>query len=1056
MKVEQTTRKSGKLKIDTSKSTSGVSITPENSAVVYSDKILETALALKATYGAKYSDQYYLDYASRMSYIGMVERFSEPRAKRISECPIQNPDWQGYSYEEIIEMENNGVEIPQDVILWAHAQQESDIVAYDIIETEQNSDDNSSTEEVTNGFDVTALQKKAKQYTTKAEKAQKDAEAKTEEFNVLAQKAVKIKKDKQDSYKNELNKLSALTTEWQKLEEKNKSNSLTASEQKRHKELSQTLKGSTNNSTMKEIKFDSAELDDLLASMDNLDAMIVENMETAADVIKAGDELSKYDKRFNSNQQVHSSQSYQIASPGSLASNIGTPTDSIAVVAISTGKDLEHSSNDVTSLIGNEENTELKEFARDYSRAAQEALKSSNQTVQTPTDEGNKDKQVQDNSEKSKENPEKPTSATPASASTEQSGGNTQAEAQGNDLGSNKGYFVYPANGSPAAAIAATVVSSVSTADLREKQGKVNQTEKGLKKDLKKTEADVKKLLRNNKKLEASHEMNMQKVAGMNLELDNLYTQKKTEMENAMQSQKTKKQSGAKAEIELPQMDFSQEEGLISEISSISSQDAVLKQTLKLEKTRVQNSITKNEKTTQKLGEQDKQLKERNKNNKTVGICTVVCGSLTTTLGAWNLSVAVPMLSQGLAMMAFPPTAAAGSALAAFATKWIIYAGAQLLSGSGAITAGSVGIAASNDVSDDLKKHEQSIKDSNTRSLANHKDARQTDKLLKNWDAIEVPSLAVPSVNSQMAEEEPQFEAPEQNGTSATKNVTFGTVKDITKPQGNNPNTIYNSMPVSGKKQNNQTAQSPLGSNSAQKGQISQSQQSAKPKNVKQKQEPEITGNNQNAPILSSNAQQAQAEQTPKAQKDNILAQLQTNDREGQAIASSVNDKTNQILKNNLAKAQGLSRRFEELNADVQGQNVQQDDDKEVKALQNEFNTDSSEVERLVQSSLQRAANASKTSKDTSVENQNISEADMTAIIKDVYSEEEIASKTTEDDDTNVLAASASTNAGIVKNTTTDDKVERKLARFNNDSIIESRKKMKKVQAVSAASGGKT
>ena len=159
MKVEQTTRKSGKLKIDTSKSTSGVSITPENSAVVYSDKILETALALKATYGAKYSDQYYLDYASRMSYIGMVERFSEPRAKRISECPIQNPDWQGYSYEEIIEMENNGVEIPQDVILWAHAQQESDIVAYDIIETEQNSDDNSSTEEVTNGFDVTAYKK---------------------------------------------------------------------------------------------------------------------------------------------------------------------------------------------------------------------------------------------------------------------------------------------------------------------------------------------------------------------------------------------------------------------------------------------------------------------------------------------------------------------------------------------------------------------------------------------------------------------------------------------------------------------------------------------------------------------------------------------------------------------------------------------------------------------------------------------------------------------------------------------------------------------------------
>lgn len=1068
MKVEQTTRKSGKLKIDTSKSTSGVSITPENSAVVYSDKILETALALKATYGTKYSDQYYLDYATRMSYIGMVERFSAPRAERISACPIQDPDWQGYSYEEIIEMENNGVQIPQDVVLWAHAQQESDIVAYDILETEENTDDNSTTEEVTDGFDVTALQKNAQKYTTKAEKAQKEAIAQTEEFNVLAQKAEKIKKEKQDTYKNELRQITALTDEWKKLEEKNKSNSLTSSEQKRYKELSQTLKGNTNNSTMKEIKFDSAELDELLASMDSLDAMIVENLETSADVIKAGEELSKFEKRFHSGLQIHSSQSYQIASPGNLESNIGTPNSSIAELAVSTGKDLEHSSNEVTSLISNEASEELKTFAQDYSRAAKEALKSSNQVDQKQPEQGDKDKQVEDYSETSKTNTEKSTAAPAAasSASTQNAGANTQAEAEGNELGSNKGYFVFPASGRPEAAIAATVVSAISTADLKNKQGKVNATEKGLKKDLKKTQADVKKLLNNNKKMEASHAMNMQKVAGMNQELDNLYNQKTMQMEQAMQSAKSQKRSnGSKGEIELPQMDFSQEEGLISEISSVSAQDAVMKQTLKLEKTRVQNSITKNEKTTQKLGEQDKQLKERNKNNKTVGINTVICGSLTTTLGAYNMAMAVPMLSQGLAMMSFPPTAAAGAVLAAFATKWIIFASAQLLTGPGAITAGSIGIASSNDVSDDLKKHEQSIKDSNAQSLANHRDARQTDKLLKNWDAIEIPSLAVPSMNSQMAEDEPQFEAPQENGTSATKNVTFGTVKDITKPQGNNPNTIYNSMPVSGKKQNNQTAglaQTPEKQGSAQKQTVQNpqfAQQQTNAEKQPQKTSPVTAANRQNAqmtPAVNANAQQVQAEQTPKAQKDNIIAQLRTNDREGQALENSADDNSNKVLRNNHSKSQTLSRRFEELNEEIQAVNVQQDEDKEIKALQNEFTKDSSEVEKLVQSASARVANASKTSsEETPVENQNISEADVTAIIKDVYSEEEIASRTTEDDDTNVLAASASTNAGIVKNTTTDDKVERKLARFNNDSIIESRKKMKKVQAVSAASGGR-
>ena len=75
------------------------------------------------------------------------------------------------------------------------------------------------------------------------------------------------------------------------------------------------------------------------------------------------------------------------------------------------------------------------------------------------------------------------------------------------------------------------------------------------------------------------------------------------------------------------------------------------------------------------------------------------------------------------------------------------------------------------------------------------------------------------------------------------------------------------------------------------------------------------------------------------------------------------------------------------------------------------------------------------------------------------YTDAEIDAKISDDsdEDSNIVAASASINAGsnIVKSTNTDDKLSRKLSRFNNDSIIESRKKMKKVQAVSASSGKK-
>ena len=88
-----------------------------------------------------------------------------------------------------------------------------------------------------------------------------------------------------------------------------------------------------------------------------------------------------------------------------------------------------------------------------------------------------------------------------------------------------------------------------------------------------------------------------------------------------------------------------------------------------------------------------------------------------------------------------------------------------------------------------------------------------------------------------------------------------------------------------------------------------------------------------------------------------------------------------------------------------------------------------------------------------------MSDSELISIIKDVYTDEEIEARISDDsdDDSNVTAASASINASanIVKSTNTDDKLARKLSRFNNDSIIESRKKMKKVQAVSASSGKK-
>ena len=104
MKVNS--KKTG-LNIDYSQNTTGITLSdiPEDKLALYSQKTIENACRLKAKYGNKYSDEYYLNYSSRDSYIRMVENFSESKRTNAAMCAVQDPNWQGYSYEEIIQME---------------------------------------------------------------------------------------------------------------------------------------------------------------------------------------------------------------------------------------------------------------------------------------------------------------------------------------------------------------------------------------------------------------------------------------------------------------------------------------------------------------------------------------------------------------------------------------------------------------------------------------------------------------------------------------------------------------------------------------------------------------------------------------------------------------------------------------------------------------------------------------------------------------------------------------------------------------------------------------
>ena len=210
-----------KLRMNEIYNTAGITFDPALTAN-YTEEEIEKAKQVKAKHiseqerAAKeghtielFTDEYYLDMAKSLKLKYLIGRSKAIYDKSILGCPVQDPKWAGYSYSEILEMENNGITIPEEVRQWAHAQQEADITDYIMISESASSDDiAASSEESTNNNDLNSLQKKAKQYIIQAEKAQKEAEIQYNEYKEVAKNANYIKRKKENSYKKEMEKFS--------------------------------------------------------------------------------------------------------------------------------------------------------------------------------------------------------------------------------------------------------------------------------------------------------------------------------------------------------------------------------------------------------------------------------------------------------------------------------------------------------------------------------------------------------------------------------------------------------------------------------------------------------------------------------------------------------------------------------------------------------------------------------------------------------------------------------------------------------------------------------
>lgn len=730
MKVNS--KKTG-LNIDYSQNTTGITLSdiPEDKLALYSQKTIENACRLKAKYGNKYSDEYYLNYSSRDSYIRMVENFSESKRTNAAMCAVQDPNWQGYSYEEIIQMENNGVKIPQEVLLWAHAQQESDIVSYEVIESEALNDDNTSTGEISNSSDINALLKNAQIYTVKSTSAQKTAEEDAEKYSELSTQAKKIQSENKNTYKDELDKISKLTKEWKQLDTKNKNGTLNSSEKNRYNELSKTINSENNNNNKKEVAFNEKELDELLSSMSGLSEKTTENIKIADETIQASEALSNKIKTYNTSQQTHNSNG--VLDEGSFANPItGTNAFSIESVSMEAGKNLENQSNETDAILTEDSNLEVKEFAKEYSRKAKEAVKSSNNST-------------------SKSNNETDTTT----SETE-----TETKTEEPEQEKTKTFTVNPAVGvTPSITATATTIRSMN--DLSTNKNNVEEIHNSLVQSQEKATKNAKNVKKEEKKAEKEHNSNEKKIEAKENELEAIKQQQadnvKSTSEQVVEEPKADTPDEEKNPPQTPVVDNKEgeQEAIVNEIVTVLNADEKLKGTANSQNMKLKQSVSSNDKTTETLEKQNKALDKRNSNAKTVATNTTLTGTMTVTAGALSIGVGTPMMAS-----LNPVTAAWGAKLVQEGIK-------ETVAGTGAIVTGEISLGVSGDVNENIKDFNSTVKSAKLTNKTQSKQVKETTNTLREIGQLEVPE----NTQTATAEGATATKKPEKTTTSKTVKV---------------------------------------------------------------------------------------------------------------------------------------------------------------------------------------------------------------------------------------------------------------------------------------------
>ncbi len=300
-------------------------------------------------------------------------------------------EWAQYTYEEILQMEDNGVLIPDEYLEWAHSMQSSNVAEYELDtgDVQDTNDVEGAKSDVGQAGNM-GLTNVAKVLTKKVvlqEEALNDA---VKEFEQYSADMDTMTNDALAVQNSALKQVQEMMNEWQSIDNKVKNGEeLTADEQARYGELGLMMENVVSNSTMQVANFTS-DFDEISALMQSTSEKAEIAQDYANETSFTGDIIAQYEasqqgKSVTGNNHIFTGATGTVAlvKANALGKNLAASSIKQSGYLQNTTFDVDKSIKTISAQINNM-TADLNTGDRNISQVISEGMSTADSTMTTP------------------------------------------------------------------------------------------------------------------------------------------------------------------------------------------------------------------------------------------------------------------------------------------------------------------------------------------------------------------------------------------------------------------------------------------------------------------------------------------------------------------------------------------------------------------------------------------------------------------------------------------------------------------------------------------------